>query len=236
MHPLTPAQLLAEIEDALRAAPTGDFRVGQPDAISWLGRTAALVRRWSSMKAIDFDSNASLIFMPGTTFPAGAMSRLLLILNEARHDLRLNEVGPLSVAIPQGAVLDYFEEVRRVLTSARVELFFVDPYIDAEFVSRYLPQAPKGVRVRLMTKKGAIALAPAVQLARQQYGLAIELRSSAALHDRFVFVDGTQGYQSGPSFKDGARLSPAIFTEVTDALQAVLVTYENMWAAAVQHP
>ena len=51
-------------------------------------------------------------------------------------------VGPLSVAVTHGAVFDYFDEVRKALGAAQIELFFVDPYLDSEFVSRYLTQIP----------------------------------------------------------------------------------------------
>lgn len=230
-----PSQLLAEIEDVLRTAPNGDFRVGQPDAVAWIGRATTLVRRWDSARAIVFDANVMKVYAPGSAFPASAMAQLLSILHEARHDLRLTAVGPLSVALNRGAVFDYFDEVRKAMMAARTEVLFVDPYIDAEFASRYLPQVPTGVRVRLLTRKGVDALLPAVDLARQQYQLSVQVRSSSSLHDRFLFIDGAHGYQSGASFKDGAKLSPTLLSEITDALPAILGTYEVMWNTAKQH-
>lgn len=235
MHQLTPAQLLSEIEDVLRTVPVGDYRVGQPDALGWIGRASSLLKRWNMIKAILFDAHASGVFAPGTTFPASHHTNMLLILNEARHDLRLNEVGPLSIALEKGAVLDYFDEVRKVLTTAKSDLLFVDPYVDPEFIARYTPQIPAGVNVRLLSKKGIAALLPAVELAETQYGLSIQVRGTNDLHDRFVFVDKTYGYQSGASFKDGARLSPTIFSEITDALNEVLNVYESLWQRATVH-
>jgi hypothetical protein len=164
------------------------------------------------------------------------MTQLLAILHEARHDLRLTAVGPLSVALDRGAVFDYFDEVRKAMMTARTEVLFVDPYIDAEFASRYLPQVPAGVGVRLLTRKGVAALLPAVELARQQHELSVQVRSSVSLHDRFLFIDRTHGYQSGASFKDSAKLSPTLLTEITDALPAILGTYEAMWNSATKHP
>nr|WP_315468141.1 hypothetical protein [uncultured Undibacterium sp.] len=236
MSDLQLPQLLAEIEEVIRTAPSGDFRVGKPDAVAWIGRATALVRRWNSVRAISFDANVAKVYAPGSTFPLGAMTQLLAILHEARHDLRLTTVGPLSVAIESGAVFDYFDEVRKAMLMARIEILFVDPYIDAEFASRYLPQVPNGVSVRLLTRKGIPALLPAVELARQQYQVAVQIRSSSSLHDRFLFIDGTYGYQSGASFKDGAKLSPTLVTEITDALPAILGTYESMWNSATKHP
>lgn len=229
MSELQPAQLLAEIEDVIRTAPTGDFRVGQPEAVGWVGRAGALIKRWDFARFVAFEANMMKIYSPGSTFPASAMQRVLQILHEARHDLRLNAVGPLSVAVVRGGVFDYFEELRKLLVTARVELLFVDPYIDPEFAARYLPQVPAGVKVRLLTKKGIAALVPAIELASQQLKLSIEVRSASELHDRYIFIDGCRGYQSGASFKDGAKLSPTLLSEITDALPAVLATYEAIW-------
>ena len=232
MPELQPSQLLAEIEDVIRTAPVGDFRVGQPDAVGWVGRAGALIKRWDIARFVSFEANMMKIYSPGSTFPQSAMHRVLSILHEARHDLRLNAVGPLSVAVDRGGIFDYFEEVRKVIVTARVELLFVDPYIDPEFAARYLPQVPAGVKVRLLTKKGIAALVPAIGLASQQLKLTIEVRSAGELHDRYVFVDGNRGFQSGASFKDGARLSPTLLAEITDVLPAVLATYESIWGSA----
>lgn len=64
----------------------------------------------------------------------------------------------------------------------------------------------------------------------KQSGLAIEVRSSGSLHDRFVFVDRSTCYLSGASFKDGARNAPATLTQVTDPFQQMWNTYEALWA------
>ncbi|MDT4290488.1 hypothetical protein RO575_13050 [Methylomonas sp. MO1] len=232
MQKLDPSQLLAEIEDAIRTTPA-DY--SNSNAIPWLGRAASLLKRWAPGRSIMINLHARGALGVSDMLASSDFSSLLMLLHEARHDLRLNEVGPLSTAIDRGSVLDYFEEVRRLLVTARSELFFVDPYLDAEFVSRYLPQVPTGVTVRMLGKKGMAALAPAVDLAAQQFSLKIEVRSSSALHDRFIFLDNTRGFSSGASFKDGARLAPTIFTEITDALPAVHGTYEQMWSAATVH-
>lgn len=232
MRILTPVQLLAEIEDAIRSAPKHHT---SPDAIAWLGRVTSLLKRWAPERSILIDSHARGSVGIAPSMAASEFSSVTILLHEARHDLRLNEVGPLSSAIDRGSVLDYFEEIRKVVVTARSELFFVDPYLDAEFATRYLPHVPTGVAVRLLGKKGIPALASAVDLAATQFGLAISLKSSSSLHDRFVFIDGVRGFHSGASFKDGARLTPTIFTEVTDALQSVQATYEQMWSAANVH-
>jgi hypothetical protein len=232
MPQLDPAQLLAEIEDVIRTAPPQlTLHHVEPEALSWLGRAASLIRRWDSAKAIMFDSEIRQLHAGRTFDPASAVAGIFTALHEPRHDLRLSAVGPLAVAVQHGAVFDYFDELRKVIGSAQRELFFVDPYLDSEFASRYLVQISAPVRIRLLGRKGLPSLLPAVELLRKQNGISIEVRSCPTLHDRFLFVDGRTGFQSGASFKDGAKTAPTTLTEITDTFQAVLATYEALWAA-----
>jgi hypothetical protein len=57
------------------------------------------------------------------------------------------------------------------------------------------------------------------------------VRSSTALHDRYLFVDRAVCYLSGASFKDGAKNAAATLTQIVDAVQPMLDTYERLWGA-----
>lgn len=126
-------------------------------------------------------------------------------------------------------MFDYFDEVRKLIESAKSDLLFVDPYLDAEFVSRYLPHVPDGTAVRLLARERIASLKSAVVAFSAQANIAVEVRTSPGFHDRYVFVDGLACYQSGASFKDGARKTPTTLTQVTDAFPVVQSTYENLW-------
>jgi hypothetical protein len=142
-------------------------------------------------------------------------------------------VGPTSVAIGQGATFDYFDGVRKIVATATVELFIADPYLDAEFASRYLPLVPPGVSIRLLTGDKTLAtLVPAVEAWATQHGTKIGVRVAAHQHDRYVFIDGKECYQSGASFKDGAKNAPTTLSQIIDAFDAVQQTYETKWSAA----
>lgn len=236
MPHIDPAQLLAEIEDVIRTAPPqATLHHVESDALAWLGRAASLIRRWNATKGILFDCEVRQLHAGRIFDPAIAVAGIFTTLHEARHDLRLSSVGPLSVAVQHGAVFDYFDEVRKVMGAAQTELFFVDPYLNSEFASRYLAQVPASIRIRLLGRKEIPSLLPAVELMRKQIGINIEIRSSPTLHDRFLFVDGRTGFQSGSSFKDGAKTAPTTFTEVMDAFEPVLAAYEALWSSGRVH-
>ena len=157
---------------------------------------------------------------------------LMVLLQEARADLRMTTLGPVNTAIGQGLVFDYFDEIRKIIALANTDLLFVDPYLDADFVSRYLPHVPAGVPIRLLTREKLTTLIPAVRLFTQQAQLGIMVRSAPNFHDRYILVDEKACYQSGASFKDGGRTAPTTITQITDAFTAVRQTYESMWQQA----
>lgn len=161
-----------------------------------------------------------------------ALVNIRVKLQQAVHSLRLQTAGPQSQAVDAGAVFHYFDEVRKIIESANADLLFVDPYLDAEFVSKYLGQVKKGVPVRLLTQHCIPSLVPAAAAFTTQQGLKVAVRSIAGMHDRYVLVDGVACYQSGASFKDGAKKAPTTLTQITDAFDAVRATYEQKWATA----
>jgi hypothetical protein len=158
--------------------------------------------------------------------------RMLTLLHEARHALRMETVGPLSLAVAHGEVFDYFDELRRIVEMAKQDLLFVDPYLDAEFVSRYLSHVSKGVTIRLLAREKLATLLPSVDLFAKQLAYTVQVRSAPHFHDRYVFVDRNACYQSGASFKDGAKSAPTTLSQITDAFAAMSQTYEDLWSRA----
>jgi hypothetical protein len=137
-----------------------------------------------------------------------------------------------TVAVPHGLVFDYFDELRKIIELAKQDVLFVDPYLDAEFVSRYLPHVAAGVMIRLLAREKLATLLPAVDLLSRQNGRTIQVRSAASFHDRYAIVDRISCYQSGASFKDGAKSAPTTLTQITDAFAGVATTYEDLWKGA----
>ncbi len=233
MPSVTPEQLLAEVEDVIRTMPPREtLGTDAPENYAWQGRAQAVVRLWDPVHGPFFDGAIAKMNSGMTRDFETGISAVLTRLNQARHELRMQTVGPMTVAIGTGKVFDYFDEVRKVIEAAKVDLLFVDPYLDAEFVSRYLPNITRGVAVRLLGRESLATLLPAVAVLRQQTGLSIEVRSAGGFHDRYVFVDRSQCYHSGASFKDGAKKAPTTLTQIVDAFSVVSSMYEQSWLAA----
>jgi hypothetical protein len=230
---MTKEQLLAEVEDLLRTMPPrATIRHGTDEDLSWLGRVSAVIEQWTPKKAFFLTQYMDHFYSSNAHVAAEAIRKIITLLHEARHDLRMQTLGPVNVAVPHGMVFDYFDEIRKIIEVAKQELFFIDPYLDAEFVSRYLGHIAPGVTTRLLAREKLQTLLPAVDAFVQQSKAKVEVRSAPNFHDRYIFVDRVACYQSGASFKDGAKSSPTTLTQITDAFAPMLQTYEDLWNRA----
>lgn len=234
MPPSTPEDLLAELEDVLRTMPPrATVRHRTPENLRWLGRAVAVLGQWDpSLSAVARSHVADLYETMAVVGTQGYM-RLMVLLHEAHSHLRFTTVGPVNTAIGQGLVFDYFEEIRPLIELAAADILFVDPYLDAEFVSRYLGLVRSGVSIRLLARERLQTLVPAAKLFAAQNGANIEVRSAPGFHDRYMIVDGSSCFQSGASFKDGGRRSPTTITQITDAFSSVRATYEDLWLTGI---
>ena len=109
-------------------------------------------------------------------------------------------------------------------------MFFVDPYLDAEFVSRYLPYVAEGVSIRLLgARRNEPHCCRPSTLSRNSPADPLPCVCRTGLHDRYLFIDEAACYLSGASFKDGAKNAPAVLMQITDAFEAMWDTYQRRW-------
>ncbi len=212
------------------------------DALNWFADVAAAVTAYNPITAVRINSLLSSVSQVDSGSNDLAMRRRFNacaeFMVEARAiytRLRLETNSFTSAQVAQGQVHNYFEEVRRLIGAATSEILFIDPYLDAEFVTRYLPQVPSGVSVKLLTSEAkAAVMSGSLAAYRGQYGGAIELRvlPDRSLHDRHLVVDGRDVWQSGASFKDGARNAPTSITQIVDIAPDMIRAHESRWQSA----
>jgi hypothetical protein len=230
---MTKEQLVLAVEDLLRTIPSrGTIRHAMPENFDWMARATTLLQLWKEPTGKEAKKLVDTIYTSLDAFSVDALNRLLTVLHQMKHELLIETIGPMNLVLSHGMVFDYFDEIRKLIETAEEDLLFVDPYLDAEFVSKYLPHAAAGTRVRLLAREKVSALIPAVDSFVQQHKRAVGIRSAPNFHDRYVFIDRTSCYQSGASFKDGARKAPTTLTQITDAFTAMLATYEDLWNRA----
>jgi hypothetical protein len=231
-------QLLAELDEVLRSMPAREtLRHALPENFAWFGRASAVVHRSGGiLDATQFDTSLRLFQSTSDARATkGYFSQMLTTIHKLRSDVLLRTSGPMNSSFDMGATFNYFDGLRKIIETAKQEIFFIDPYLDAEFVSKFLPHVTDDVRIRLLSQKKVSALVSAVTEYVAQEKAQIEVRKSEDIHDRYVFIDRVSCYQSGTSFKHGPKFAPTTLTQPADAFDAMLATYERIWNEATPH-
>ncbi len=230
---MTDEQLLQEIDGILRTMPDrATLRHDRLENHSWFGRISAVINAWNASSMIILRGYLATWHGLDARAAGRALNQILVLLHQARNDLRMKTSGPLDVAVDAHRVYDYFDEIRKIISEAKSDILFVDPYLDAEFVEKYLVHIAGGVTVRLLAREKLKTLNPAVEASIAQEDANVSVRTANKFHDRYVIIDKMSCYQSGASFKDGAKNAPTTITQITDAFDAVLKTYEDFWDSA----
>jgi len=125
MNLLSPEKLLPEIEDILRTMPSRNtMHNDTPEVLSWLGRASAAIRMWDKIEAVEFNRHVANLHtgMGGTTYES--FIGVVTMIHKVRNDLRLQTIGPVTVAVGQGGVYDYFDEIRKVIEGGKTNPVF----------------------------------------------------------------------------------------------------------------
>lgn len=227
--------LLSEVEGLIRGLPPfTDFENSVPNVIEWGGRASTILEK---VDRIEFSSISCTIeqALTGQIYARiDAYPKIQFALQRAKSMLILRIPGVRSTAVDQGARFRYFDEITKIVQTAQSELYFVDPFLNNDFLTRYVEPLTKNLKIRLLGKKVAelSTLVQGCKLLNAQGSLKIEIRSTASIHDRYVFVDGKNCFMSGASFKDGAINASTVIVEIVDAFDAMKASYESIWSSA----
>jgi hypothetical protein len=238
MTKITLEAMRVELEQVIRfAPPTASMHHYSPENLEWLGRASAAIQEWVSATQnisaqIDWQSAVSSMYATHKPISGSPSFTIMRILHQAQSNLRMTTVGPVSLSVDKGKVFEYFDEVRKIIEQSLVDILFVDPYLNAEFISRYLPHVKKGVDVRLLCSKNPPAVKSAADLFAKQNGVTVEVRATNSIHDRWFFIDGRRCFQSGASFKDGAVNASTTLIESVDSFRVLQTQFENLWQQA----
>ena len=229
--------LLGEVEHLLAHQPPRETITHElAENYEWFGRVGAALASWKP-GGVDNELAAMREQIALHRAMQATKERMIIIqtLYQARADLRMRTVGPVNVALGAGMPFQYFEAVSQLIAPAQADVLFVDPYLNEEFVSRYLPLVRSGVTIRLLGDRNIPQLQAAVEaFVLQTPSLIVQIRrpTGRQLHDRFFFVDRKECYQSGSSFKDGAKQTLTTITAIVDVFPAVFKAFEDIWSSA----
>jgi hypothetical protein len=158
---------------------------------------------------------------------------------KAQEALLRSLVATLRLQLPEAEIKGVYEagdqyafyrDLGSLIQTATKDVLIVDAYLDEEVFNLYVSKVPDGAPVRMLSNK----IGANVETVARMYakGRPLELRSSADIHDRAVFVD-QNGWVIGQSIKDAARKKPTYMIQLHEpSLTASRDAYSRIWTAA----
>ena len=224
--------LLEKLRTLLRTAPPLEGRGSYGrEQFAWLGRASALIATWDRSQAIFFDGAVNA--MTGNINRVANHGMVFTTIHKAMALLEDQLPRPSGQVFGPGAAYDFFKALREIVHSADTSIFLIDPYMDAETFDGYLSAGGSGRDIRVLCARNAGDVRVAVDKFSLQHNCKIQARKSNAIHDRVIFVDGTQCWVLGASIKDAAAKKTTYFAPLSAdiAAQKILI-YENIWNTA----
>jgi len=141
-------------------------------------------------------------------------------------DLRIPKKELLGHYEP-GQQYEFYRDLKGVLALARAEVIIVDPYLGLDIFDIYAGGIARTTALRILTDR----VRPDVMVVAQKYaaGGNLELRTSAQIHDRLIFIDD-RVWLIGQSIKDAATNKPTYIVEHNASVMKS--TYREVWASA----
>jgi hypothetical protein len=133
---------------------------------------------------------------------------------------------------PAGTQHSGFLAIRDIVTSAKKSLLIADNFVDKTLWPQ-LTNVITGASVRVLTKQTSPDFGIEAKTFTKQYGIPVEVRTTDALHDRFVVCDNLQCWHLGASIKD-LGLRAALISEVVSPTlsSAVRNELDKVWIGA----
>jgi hypothetical protein len=124
----------------------------------------------------------------------------------------------------------FYRDLTSLVATVTTEIFIVDAYLDEQIFNLYVDKVPASATVRILSNKIGANVETVAKMCVKSRPL--ELRSSADVHDRAVFLD-QRGWVTGQSIKDAARKKPTYLIELGEPLlSAARDIHNRIWATA----
>jgi hypothetical protein len=138
-----------------------------------------------------------------------------------------------------GQPFDAMMAVTSIIRAATKSITIVDGYISDHTISLFGVKAdPVVARILTRSSNGTVVTAARTFNAQYSAGPPLEIRTTAAFHDRFIAVDDGEYYHFGHSIKDAAKRQAFMFSRIEEpavvAAVAALITRE--WGTATVVP
>jgi len=239
---LSPEQAIPRLQTQLEEQ-VEDLKYDDPDVDGWERITLTIVERTFGKNSRNANHFGSSVFFPRETEEEAQDAHVQEIKSKKgmiRAFIKeLEIIPPTRPAVDvtrqgvffAGETFDALSAAAKIFAAAKSSLVLIDGYIGADTLN-LLSLSPRGIAIKILTKQLPPAVKTLSQAFKTQHG-SLEVRSSAAFHDRFVMIDNSAVYHFGASVKDlGKKAFMFTLIEEPDIISAIQGKFTSEWSSA----
>ena len=227
--------LLLKLQHEFEAAPEfGEKYIA--DATSpaqlWISRIGALMSRVSIEHKFSFQAERNTVVQFWTLSRDGFRRKLSAAIEEIKLELELDGRDDLGQVYEAGKEYDFYTDLKDIIAGASTEIFIIDAYFDGAAFDAYLGTANSGLTIKILCGNYANDVATYVKKFVAQTGARVEIRKTKSIHDRVVFLDGSDCWIVGASIKDAGKKPTYLIPLAPQITPQKIAIYENVWSTA----
>jgi hypothetical protein len=201
----------------------------------WLAEVRAHLQIASPSLAVEFAHYMTYVGLPLSSQTLGPIwTNMQGILRTSIAMIETKLPSNQGKIYAPGDAIDVYRDLSQIVLTARIDVFIADLYADQEIFDLYLEKIATGVKIRLLTKLPSSALKTLSTKFSTQLGPLFEARSTNAIHDRVIIIDGQDCWVIGQSIKDAGMKKPTYLLPVT-AVSDMAKLYEDAWKSAIPY-
>ena len=219
--------LLSNKSDLIDSGPTSVK--GQ----QWLADTIAALNKADPDSASEFDHLSQYLYMPLSSYTLDPiLERMLLILRCTISMLEMSAFPREEKIYAQGDQYALYKDLKEIIGNSKSEVFIIDPYANEEIFDLYLEKVGSNVAIRFLTKDPSSALRSVISKFAAKPSINFEARNSHDIHDRVIFIDETDCWILGQSFKNAASKKPTYLIPIESRIDMKNL-YEDIWKKGI---
>lgn len=113
-----------------------------------------------------------------------------------------------------GDSYDFYDDVKKIIESAKSHVFLIDAYATEDIINLYLNKFSKGIRIMILTNgKSQGNFVSIANKFKSKHGKNFSVKTNKNCHDRVFFVD-KKCYVTGQSLDKAASKQPTYICEI----------------------
>lgn len=138
-------------------------------------------------------------------------------LIQSSFDNNFNSSKRLEKVYSPGDSYDFYDDVGKIIDSAKLHVFLIDAYATEDIINLYLNKLAKGIRIMILTNgKSQGNFVAIANKFKSKHGKNFSVKTNKNCHDRVFFVD-KKCYVTGQSLDKAATKHPTYICEIENS-------------------